>query len=324
MKAETVSVIMPFLDAERFIEEAIESVLSQTHDDWELLLIDDGSTDRGSEIARAHASTHPGRIRYLEHENHRNRGTSVSRNLAVREARGAFIALLDADDVWLPRRLEHQLEILRREPQAGMVYGKTEYWHSWTGRPEDARRDFVQQHGVSENELVPPPLALIRFLRGHASVPCTCSTLLRREVIERVGGFEDAFTGLYDDQTLFTKICLSTPTYVSDDCLARYRRRSDSLCGKVAHTEAELEARRVFVDWVDRYLTGQGGYVEELRQVITKERWLLRRTGRLLRFGKKWLLRGEERCVPAAVRRRVWSRLELSGDRMRLRRGPRR
>jgi len=324
MKTESVSVIMPFLNAEAYIDEAVQSVLTQTHEAWELLLVDDGSTDRSTEIARSYASTHPGRIRYFDHEGHARRGTGVSRNRAVSEARGEIFAMLDADDVWLPRRLEVQLEILRREPRAGMIYGNAEYWHSWTGRPEDARRDFVQPHGVPANELVEPPRALIRFLRGHASVPCTCSTLLRREAVERVGGFEDSFTGLYDDQTLFTKICLTTPIYISDDCLARYRRRTDSLCGRVAHTEAELEARRVFIDWVDRYLTQQGGYVDELHQMITKERWLLRRTGRLVRFGKKWLLRGEERCVPAFVRQRVWSRLELSGDRIQLRRGPRR
>jgi hypothetical protein len=209
---------------------------------------------------------------------------------------------------------------MRRHPEAGMVYGKTEYWNSWTGRSEDRRRDFVQPHGVPENELVAPPLSLVRFLRGHASVPCTCSVLIRREVIDRVGRFEERFTGLFDDQALFVKICLTTPVYVSDDCLARYRRRPDSLCGKVLHTEAELEARRDFLDWVDAYLEQEGAQLEELRQVMTKERWLLRRTSRWVRFGKKWLLRGEERCVPVGLQRRLWSRLEMSGERMRVRR----
>jgi len=318
---ELVSIIMPVLDAERFLAEAIESVLTQTHEHWELLVIDDGSRDRSVAIARDYAESQPNRIHLIEQGGHR--GTSVARNLGLDAARGAFIAMLDADDVWLPRRLEHQLEIMRRNPAAGMVYGKTEYWFSWTGRSEDRHGDFVQPHGVPENELVQPPLSLVRFLRGHASVPCTCSALIRREVVDRVGRFEDRFTGLFDDQVLFTKICLSTAVYVSDDCLARYRRRPDSLCGKVAHSEAELEARRVFLDWVDAYLDSQGARIEELRQVMTKERWLLRRTSRWVRFGKKWLLRGEERCVPSAVQRRVWSRLEISGERMCVRRGPR-
>lgn len=319
-RADLVSVIVPFLNAERFIGEAIESVLSQTYDGWELLLVDDGSTDGGGEIARSYAELHPDRIRCFEHEGRHNRGTSASRNLALRAARGSVIGFLDADDVWLPRRLEHQMAILEAHPEAGMVYGKTEYWLSWTGKGEDARRDFVQKHGVPENRLVPGPESLVRFLRGQASVPCTCSVLVRRELVDRVGAFEDEFTDLYDDQVLYTKLCLVAPVYVSDDCLARYRRRPDSLCGSVAHTSAEGAARLVFLDWVDRYLTEQGGYDENLRQAMTKERWLLRRTPNFVRFGKKWLLRSEECLVPAGIRRRLWSRVELAGGKLAFRR----
>jgi glycosyltransferase involved in cell wall biosynthesis len=102
MSLPLVSVIIIFLDEERFIQEAIESVFAQTYSHWELLLVDDGSKDASTQIARRCAETNPGRVRYLEHEDHRNRGMSASRNLGLQHAKGDFIAFLDADDVWLP------------------------------------------------------------------------------------------------------------------------------------------------------------------------------------------------------------------------------
>src|SRR5205807_873118 len=81
-----------FLNAERFLREAVESVFAQTYPHWELLLVDDGSTDRSGEIARRFAADRPDRVRYLEHPGHENRGMSASRNLGIRSARGELVA----------------------------------------------------------------------------------------------------------------------------------------------------------------------------------------------------------------------------------------
>ena len=94
----TVSVIVCFLNEERFLAEAVQSVLGQTFADWELLLVDDGSCDASSVIARQLAATDPGRFDYIEHADHRNLGLSASRNAGIRRARGRYIAFLDADD----------------------------------------------------------------------------------------------------------------------------------------------------------------------------------------------------------------------------------
>src|SRR5918994_2063107 len=99
-----VSCIVIFLDEERFIEEAIKSVFAQTYENWELLLVDDGSTDGSTQIALRYAERHPGKVRYLEHPGHQNRGMSASRNLGISQAKGEYVALLDADDVWLPHK----------------------------------------------------------------------------------------------------------------------------------------------------------------------------------------------------------------------------
>ena len=111
-----VSVIIIFLNAERFLEEAIESVLSQTFANWELLLVDDGSTDGSTEIARSYSENESGKVGYLEHDRHENRGMSASRNLGIRYSKGKHIAFLDSDDVWLPHKLERQVAVLQCPP----------------------------------------------------------------------------------------------------------------------------------------------------------------------------------------------------------------
>ncbi|MHC5074529.1 MAG: glycosyltransferase family 2 protein, partial [Planctomycetota bacterium] len=128
-----VSCIIIFFNAEKFLEEAIESVFAQTYKNWELLLVDDGSTDSSTAIAHNYIEQYPEKIRYLEHEGHQNRGMSATRNLGIYNAKGEYIAFLDADDIWLPYKLEQQIPILVSHAQAGMLYGSSYYWYSWTG-----------------------------------------------------------------------------------------------------------------------------------------------------------------------------------------------
>ena len=127
-----VSVITTFLNTEKYLEEAIESVLNQTYTNFELILIDDGSNDNSIRIGREYTNKYPDKVHYLEHEGHQNKGISASRNLGVCNARGKYIATLDADDVWVKHKLEQQVEILEAYPEAGMVCGDTKYWYGRT------------------------------------------------------------------------------------------------------------------------------------------------------------------------------------------------
>src|SRR4026208_1024460 len=110
-KKPVVSVISIFFNEEKFIEDAVKSVFAQTYQEWELLLVDDGSTDKSTEIARRFAEQRPERVRYFEHDGHENRGMSATRNLGIRNAKGDYIAFLDADDMWLPHKLDRQVGI---------------------------------------------------------------------------------------------------------------------------------------------------------------------------------------------------------------------
>ena len=117
------SVIAIFLDGESYLAETVESVIAQSFGNWELLLVDDGSGTAATAIAKAYAARYPQQICYLEHPGHINRGTSASRNLGIRHARGEFIALIDADDVWLPSKLADHIAVLDAHPEVGMVCG---------------------------------------------------------------------------------------------------------------------------------------------------------------------------------------------------------
>src|SRR6266487_3700210 len=152
-----VSAIIIFLNAERYIDEAIESVFAQAYDSWELLLADDGSTDGSTAIVLQYAERYPDKVRYLEHPGHQNRGMSATRNLGIRNARGEYIAFLDADDVWLPQKLEQQVQALDAHPEAGMIYAPTQYWYSWTGKREDIQYDNLPKLGLEPNTLIKPP-----------------------------------------------------------------------------------------------------------------------------------------------------------------------
>jgi glycosyltransferase involved in cell wall biosynthesis len=268
-----VSAIMAFLNAEKFIKEAIESVFVQTYDSWELLLVDDGSTDDSTDIALRYAKQNPERVRYLEHDGHQNRGISASRNLGITHAIGEYIAFLDADDVWLAHKLEQQVAILSSQPEAAMVYGPTEMWYSWTGNPEDLQRDFRRKLGVQPNTLIRPPALLTLFLRKEAWTPSTCGVLVRCKVIARIGGFEEAFRGMYEDTVFFAKVCLRAPVFVTSECWDRYRQRSDSTCAVAYVTGQYKPAYLTFLTWLKQYLAEQGVQETELWKALRQALW---------------------------------------------------
>lgn len=298
-----ISGITIFLNAEKFIEEAIESVLAQTYDNWELLLVDDGSTDGSTTIAQRYAQQHPTKVRYLEHDEHQNRGMSASRNLGIHNAKGEYIAFLDADDIWLPRKLERQVAILEAQPEAVMVYGSTLYWYSWTGNLQDRQRDSGRKLGVKPGTLVPPPKLLALFLRREAETPATCGVLIRRNVIEEIGRFEMGFKGMYEDQAFFAKVCLKAPVFVESGCWDKYRQHSDNCCSVAMesgeyHPQLPHSARLIFLKWLSEYLSQQDVKDTEVWQALQKSLWpyqhpILYRLVKALYFMKRigqWIL----------------------------------
>jgi glycosyltransferase involved in cell wall biosynthesis len=258
VSAPLVSAVMPARDAERFVAEAIESVLAQTYAPCELLVVDDGSRDGTRAIAERYAAAHPGRVRVLEHPGGANLGISASRNLGVREARGALVAFLDADDVWLPHKLAEQVPLLLAQPAAGLLYGNMRYWFGWTGRAEDAAREVVYPLGVPTHTLLEPPSLLTRMLRREAILPGTCSVLVRRDALLRVGGAEARFRTMHEDQAMYAKLLLEVSAYAVDTCGELYRQHPDSTVAVAKRRDEVRAAERAYLDWLAGYVAARG------------------------------------------------------------------
>lgn len=115
-----VSIIMPSWNTAKFIAESIQCVIDQTYQNWELLIVDDCSTDNTDEVVKPFLADQ--RVKYLHNE--KNSGAALTRNKAMREAQGEWIAFLDSDDLWMPEKLEKQIEFMRK---GGYVLSYTEY-----------------------------------------------------------------------------------------------------------------------------------------------------------------------------------------------------
>jgi glycosyltransferase involved in cell wall biosynthesis/SAM-dependent methyltransferase len=252
-----VSIVVPFFNAERFLDQAVQSVLAQTWQDWELLLVDDGSTDGSGAIARRYVMADPGRIRCLEHPGHRNLGLPASRNLGHQHARGEFLAPLDADDVWLPDKLTQQVAVLDAHPDVALVFGAPLYWYGWTGEPEDQARDHVIDLKLPADRVYLPPNLLLPLLRGEAPWICPCDTLMRRNAVTALGGFDFPWQ-VCEDTAFFSKMLLHYPAFVSSRTWDRYRQRPDSMWATSKATGTHDLARRRYLRWFEDYLGRQG------------------------------------------------------------------
>lgn len=171
MNDTKVSIIMPAYNQENYIGEAVDSVLKQTYENWELIVVDDGSVDATSSIVSKYPDS---RIRYLRQT---KQGVCVARNLGIRETVGEYVAFLDADDLFHPDKLKVQVEYLNHHPEAGLVF---------VSRIEIDR--FGKPMGFFSHE---GEVSLGSLVLGFPFAPS--DLMLRREWIRRAGGFNNSY-----------------------------------------------------------------------------------------------------------------------------------
>lgn len=264
-----VSVVLCFHNEELFLREAIGSVLSQDYEHWELWLVDDGSADESSSIARHYAASDPGRIHYLDHPYHQNKGLSASRNEGIRRCRGGLVAFLDADDEWLPAKLRHQVEIFRIYPAVTVLLEASLYWYSWS---DPRRQDVIIPVGAAEGVYEPPALILSLYPLGRGAAPCPSGIMVRRAVLRRCP-FEDLFRGVlqtYEDQAFLCKVYLKETVYVSSACHNRYRQRPDSLVSAVHASGNYDRVRNYYLYWFRDYLHSQPYRYKAVERLLRK------------------------------------------------------
>jgi len=205
----TVSIVTATWNCGHYLPLAIESVLAQTFADWELLIIDDGSTDNTEDIVQPYLND--SRITYhrLEHA-----GQPATKNAGIERASGELIAFLDADDVWFPHKLKRQVELMRSNPALGVVY---------------SRRQLIDPEG---NELETPCPSLHR---GQVVSPmfidnfvCFSSSMVRRSVFEAVGTFDESIP-MAIDYDLWLRVATRYPFDFVDEPLVYYRTGHSNL-----------------------------------------------------------------------------------------------
>jgi glycosyltransferase involved in cell wall biosynthesis len=175
-----ISVVVPAYNAEATLLQTINSILYQTFTDFELIVIDDGSTDRT--LARAQSVRDP-RLRSLTFP---NAGLAVSRNRGIEWSTGEYIAFIDADDMWTPDKLERQLDALRRRPSAALAY-------SWTAFVDlEGRLLFVKEPSWFEGEVCTDLLRNCNFVASGSNI------LVRRNCAVAVGGFDATLEAAHD------------------------------------------------------------------------------------------------------------------------------
>lgn len=279
MSTPAVSIIIPYFNPGDFLHEAIESVLAQTFADWELLLINDGSSDGSAHIADGFAAR-DARIRPLAHPDGKNHGLPPTRNLGLRHCRGEFVALLDADDVWLREKLAQQLQLAAAHPDAAMIFGRSRYWHSWN--PNASESDSIPDLAPGEHLYSPPELWRICYPFGKFGAPCPSDLLIRRSALESVGGFEECFderAPTHEDIALLSKIFLTFPVYVSSECWDLYRRHDQSIWSRAVKDGSDESSRKFFFEWMRNYLQKQKISGPETWKLLDQLTWRYRHPG---------------------------------------------
>jgi glycosyltransferase involved in cell wall biosynthesis len=242
-----VSVVVPAYNAAAFLERAVASVWSQTypHDAIELLVVDDGSQDGTPALAERLIRRSPVAMRLLTHEGGRNQGVAPSRHLAAQEATGEFVALLDADDAFLPERLKATVDVLlsHSAPVAVCSLGRNV---DAAGQPLVGHNGTLQAgHWRSLDEQLSPPFSFDQLWRVD---PIANSSLtIRRSALERVGGFPALMAHQAEDWFLALKLSLLAPIPCLDRELILYTHHDGAYTtGYHAHGWREGSRMEVF------------------------------------------------------------------------------
>lgn len=208
-----VSVIMPAYNREKYLAAAVESVIAQTFGDWDLVIVDDGSTDRTAAIARDFSRRHPDRIRVLSQG---NAGVTVARNAAIRAAGGTHFAFLDSDDLWPPIKLERQAALFAAQPDLAFAYSGYLLIDE-AGRPTREVRPDPRFQGRIQDLL---------WLEDNEIVGATL--MIRRDALFEAGLFDERLKGS-ENLDLRLKLARLGPVAFVDEPLYSYRRHEDSL-----------------------------------------------------------------------------------------------
>ena len=294
--APLVSVVMPVYNGERYLSEAIESILTQTLSDLELVVVDDCSTDGSAAIVRDHASRDE-RVQLLQHE--RNRGSATARNSGIAISRGEFIAAMDCDDVSLPQRLEKQAAFLQANPDIGLVGSFVQT--ASADLSERQSHTYPQRHAF----------IVLQWILGGRTTMQGGVYMARRAILQSVGGYEDS-RQFVDDKELYARLFFKTKYANLPDALYLYRSHDQQKSAR-RRQQQKSESFAIRQRWLQR-VSGNASRasLERFERLHWSEKfgglewWLLRRDVRRLLDGmvKTGVLAGPDIAIAEAEMRK--------------------
>ena len=227
-----ISVAIVFRNGENFLAEAVASVFAQTFGEWELVLVDDGSTDASAGYAEALAAREP-RVRCLTFPGRANRGLAAGRALGAEAARGEYLLFLDHDDLLYPEALATLAAALDAQPRAAAAFAGVRYW---AFDPDGAAPEGELRYRRFAGRRVPGRWLLRDLLLSDARHPATCSSLFRRAAWLAArgaggGGGEggEAWPEMYEDTALLFRLLAAHDACLVGEVLAAYRMHSGSM-----------------------------------------------------------------------------------------------
>lgn len=192
MKPGLVSILMPVYNGSAFLDRSIGSVLKQSYANWEIIIVDDHSSDNSSEVVKKYLNDK----RIILKQNDCNKGIAASRNLALKQAKGDFIAILDQDDEWLPQKLEKQMCLFNSlDSTFGLVYCNTKVQFE-NGHVQPFKKDIAPRQSIEENF---KKLYLTNYISS-------LTVVFRKECIQKVGYFNENIQWGGDDYDLWLRI----------------------------------------------------------------------------------------------------------------------
>ncbi|MGH9597555.1 MAG: glycosyltransferase family 2 protein [Edaphobacter sp.] len=209
-----VDVIVPAYNTAKYLKAAIESVIAQTFDDWRIVLVDDGSTDNTPELVAPYVELLGPKLKYIRQA---NRGLPGARNVAIENSDAEFLALLDADDVWLPCRLSESLKCFEGRPEVGLSYG----YISRIDQDGVVFQTFAERQRHAEGKIAP-------YIYMKETDLCCPSITFRRKCVEEVGGFDESLRAT-EDRDLWLRIALRYEVALVPTIIAYYRTLPDSM-----------------------------------------------------------------------------------------------
>jgi glycosyltransferase involved in cell wall biosynthesis len=226
----TVDVIIPTYNSARYLPTSIESVMAQTFDDWKILLVDDGSTDDTAEVIAPYVERLGSKLQYIRQK---NGGVSAARNTGLRHVTAEFVALLDADDVWLPCRLAESLKCFDDRPEVGMSYGLI----SWIDQDGKVINTFGGNPEHAEGRIA-------RYIYTRQVQMPTSTMMFRKACADKVGGFDESLLAT-EDRDLWLRMAFHYEVAVASKVISLYRTSPDSL---TSSSDRMLKAQTRFIE----------------------------------------------------------------------------